>query len=239
MNQRPISVSNTDNRIISNCLRLVLIGPIGDLIAKSQGAFFPGRTIESPIRSMNQKFYNALKENEELYILLVDFAKAFDSVSIDYLLELLTHIGTPLWVNNLVSSLYSNIRAQPILFDKHNIIIAILDGLKQGCPLAPLFFVLVIDPLLLALSRVRGLSPEAFADDLAIALKDPNRLRCIITAIDLFSAASGVRTNIGKTLLLTTVDDSTPALALLPLGKVWAPLSLSAIWVLTLAVMLM
>lgn len=227
LNQRPISVSNTYNRIISNCLRRVLLGPLGDIIEQTQAAFLPGRSIEVPVRNMNSKFYSALKNDEELYILLVDFAKAFDSVSLVYLYALLDHIGTPGWVVNLLRSLYTDVQAKPILYDDHNVILRILDGLKQGCPLAPLLFILVIDPLLYALSLVRGISPEAFADDLGLVFGDPRSLIQIMKELDRFTSACGIRANRNKTVLLSTTSDEDSKRALDMLPSSWRDVRLS------------
>jgi ribonuclease HI/exonuclease III len=227
LNQRPISVSNTDNRIVSNCLRRVLLAPLSEIIDQAQAAFLPGRSIETPIRNMNDKYYSALRDGNELYVLLVDFAKAFDSVSLVYLFALLEHIGAPEWAINLLRSLYSDIRARPILYDGHNVIMNILDGLKQGCPLAPLLFVLVIDPLLYHLSLIRGMAPEAFADDLAVVFHDPRTLTAVTRELDRFTQASGIKANRDKTVLLTTVDEEAEKRALGILPAAWKDVRVS------------
>ena len=132
----------------------------------SQHAFLYDRSIETPIRRVNHRFYEALNNQQELYVLLVDFAKAFDSVSTKFLFALLRHIGIPEWALNIVRALYAKVKARPILAEKHNIWIEMADGLKQGCPLSPLFFAIAIDPLLYCLKRIHQVEPLGFADDL-------------------------------------------------------------------------
>ena len=78
---RPISISNTDNRIIGCCVKKVAQPSLEDVVGPNQHAFLSERSIEDPIRRFNGKFYNALEEGNKYYVLLVDFAKAFDSVS--------------------------------------------------------------------------------------------------------------------------------------------------------------
>ena len=171
------------------------------------------------MRAFNTKFYEALEAKRESYVLLVDFAKAFDSVGTDYLLALLEKVGIPAWARNLVSALYHNIRAVPILFEGHEIFLKLADGLKQGCPLSPIFFALVVDPLLVDLGSICGLDREAFADDLGLGFAQPGTLTQAVTVIERFTEASGVCTNTAKTVLLCTVGDGTETLN--PLEGKW------------------
>ena len=57
---RPISVSNTDNRIIANVVRRVISPNIYSILDESQTAFAPGKHIEEPIYTRSStKFYTA------------------------------------------------------------------------------------------------------------------------------------------------------------------------------------
>ena len=215
---RPISISNTDNRLIAKVLKSVLVGPANDMVGRWQHAFLPGRSIEDPIRFVNAKFFDALEEGSELYLLLIDFAKAFDSVSNTYLFLLLEHIGVPDWFINVLRSLYSNIVSKPILFDAHDFVINLVDGLKQGCPLSPLLFVIAIEPLLFLLSKIKEADGNGFADDLSTSVlsSNPASFALVAKEVDCFTTATGVRTNKVKTCLLGTVGDCSPVVQALP-----------------------
>ena len=53
---RPISVSNTDNRIVANAIRKLISPSLENILEKSQTAFMPGKLIEDPIHAFNEKF---------------------------------------------------------------------------------------------------------------------------------------------------------------------------------------
>jgi hypothetical protein len=95
---RPISVSNTDNRLVANTIRLAISPSLHDLLDPSQRAFVPGRSMQDNIEQANAAFYNNTERNELYLFLLHDFQKAYDFLSRRYLFSLLARIGTPQWV---------------------------------------------------------------------------------------------------------------------------------------------
>lgn len=86
------------------------------------------------------------QDARDYHILFLDFAKAFDSVSRDYLLAVLHHIGIPRPYCHLIRALFHDVRAHPAVGGKTEVLISMLDGLKQGCPLSTLFFIIALDP---------------------------------------------------------------------------------------------
>jgi len=138
------------------------------------------------------------------HILFLDFKKAFDSVSRRYLIYLLSLIGVPEGYINLVWALFQNVHAIPAVGKKTSVRIPMLDGLKQGCPLSPLFFILTIDVLLVHINRMPLVNPKCFADDLAVGFSNWRCIAPVLLAIDDWSAAAGLTPNVGKTKFIST-----------------------------------
>ena len=105
------------------------------------------------------------RDARDYYILFLDFAKAFDSVSRKFLMAILEHVGIPLSYRNIIWALLADVRATPCVPGSADdpVYIMMRDGLKQGCSLSPLLFILVIDPLISALATLPKVQPRCFA----------------------------------------------------------------------------
>jgi len=201
---RPIAASDTRNRIIASILRFKLEDAVLDLLSKSQTGFVRGRSIEENVRYFNTKLCRAMALNTDCHIMFLDFAKAFDSVGRTYLLNVLHQISVPEHYCFLIEGLFWNVTAIPILWESSPVRIPMQDGLKQGCPLSPLFFLLAIDPLLHQLEKLKNIKARCFADDLAIHFTRWRDILPALQLVDNFSKASGVAVNYDKTRFITT-----------------------------------
>jgi hypothetical protein len=206
---RPIAVSNTDNRIIANVVRRAITPAILSILSPNQTAFNPQTSIDDNIYYFNHAFYSALEEGKQYKVLFHDFKGAYDSVSRRYLFALLHRIGIPAFFLSLIEVLFQKNVAFPILRDRHNVKITMNNGLKQGCPLSPIFFLLVLDPLITHLDSLQG-DARAFCDDVAIGFTDLPTVLPYLSAIDEYNAASGGRTNYSKLKLISTTVSSAP-----------------------------
>ena len=143
-------------------------------------------------------------EAEHYRIFFLDFAKAYDNVSRRYLFRLLELIGVPRGYINILWALYHNVKAIPAVGAKTRVRIPMLDGLKQGCPLSCLLFILSIDVLLMQVNLVPSVDPRCFADDLAVGFTEWKQLAAVLCLVDEWSLAAGPVPNVAKTKFITT-----------------------------------
>ncbi|MFN9911973.1 MAG: reverse transcriptase domain-containing protein, partial [Pirellulaceae bacterium] len=176
---RPISIPNTDNRIISFCVQQNLQPCLNSFLLPQQKAFLHGRRINANIEDFNQRFYYSLSRRQQHLLLLVDFQKAYDSVDHTFLFKLVEYIGLPWWLCNIVKMLLTNLRVRfTPPFDTYESI-PVTRGVKQGCPLAPLLFLLLIDPIISQISdATSAVEIRAFADDIGISIPGNNFMEC-------------------------------------------------------------
>ena len=188
---RPISVSNTDNRLVANVVRACISPAILDILEESQRAFVPGSRPYENVDFFNSRFYTKLAANEDYHIFFHDFRTAYDSVLREFLILILRQIGIPEWVISILETLFKDVVAFPILQGQHPISINMMAGLKQGCPLSPLLFLVVIDPLLAKLREVSQVDSLAFCDDVTAGSHAIKHLASLVPHFVDFNKASG------------------------------------------------
>ena len=141
-----------------------------------------------------------LLKHERSAILLWDFCAAFPSLSHACLFEVLNMLGILPGQLHAIKSLYSNV-AHMLVFDGKLLPSFVLrGGVRQGCPLSPLLFVLVLDIFLRYLRRqFQGDLFRGYADDLACVTSDVVRdWPRLILEFQLWARASGLDLNIKK-----------------------------------------
>jgi hypothetical protein len=155
---RPISLIHSFAKLVTKILANRLGPYLQDLVAANQSAFIRGRSIHDNFMLVQQSIKFLHKRISSL-LLKLDISKAFDSVSWAFLMEILTHLGFgPVW-RNLISNLLFTSSTQVLLNGSPSNHIFHRRGLRQGYPLSPMLFVLVMDVLcsLFRVAENRGL----------------------------------------------------------------------------------
>ena len=172
---RPLSLSNSDCKILANALKATMEDAVGRWAIKAQRGFLKGRKMLQNILDVEtQAMEMAARLGQRSALILMDFGAAFPSLSHDFLWLVLAQIGVPPKVLRAIKELYRNnwhwIRFGGACVE----VFTITSGVKQGCPLSPLLFVIATDSFLRALEA--NISPQslarAYADDIALVLQN-------------------------------------------------------------------
>ena len=164
-----------------------------------------------------QQTARLLHQQKQPQILLkLDISKAFDSVSWPFLLEVLQQLGFGQLWRDIISGLLSSSSTQVLLNGVPGDLIHHRRGLRQGDPLSPMLFILIMDVLghmitkatseglLLPLSS-RGLQHRIsmYADDVALFLRpESGDITTTMDILNLFGEASGLKTNLQKSTVI-------------------------------------
>lgn len=106
-NFRPISLLNIDLKILTKLLTNRLNTRLASLIHPDQTGFVPYRQVGDNIPKVIHLIHMAKKRGNGLFFLSLDIAKAFDTLSWEYLFSVLRKWGFQLGILNWLSALYS------------------------------------------------------------------------------------------------------------------------------------
>jgi len=144
---RPISLVGSLYKILAKLLANRLRLVIGNVMSEYQSAFVKNRQILDGILIAIEVVDEARKCQKELMLFKVDFEKAYDSVDLDYLDSVMERMSFPTvwrkWIRECVGTTTTSVlvKGSPIeefYLDK---------GLRQGGPLFPFLFLLVVEGL--------------------------------------------------------------------------------------------
>ena len=221
-NYRPISLTNTDYKILAIVLANRLQKVIDALISKHQSAYIKGRYIGTNARTILDIFEYCENRNYEGILLFLDFQKAFDSVEWNFIFETLKRFNFGDNFLQWISILYN----EPIFKLKNNGWISktcnMERGIRQGCPISSMIFLFVVEILSIKIMsdpNIRGFKTSKMsngikliqhADDATLTLHDKKSLELAITCIKKFGDVSGLTLNVSKTecILLGNLKDT-------------------------------
>lgn len=212
-NWRPISLTNTDYKILAKALALRMQNVIKHVVNEDQVGYIKGRNITTIIRTIDDiiEFMNI--NNKSGALVALDYRKAFDTVNKKYLIAAFEKFGFGKdfqhWIKTITSDTESSISYCGWLSE----FFLVNSGIRQGCPLSPLAFILAVEILATKIRQCEDIKGVClpyngqnnvvklaqYADDTTLILQGDNDIKNALDIIEKFSEFSGLNLNRNKT----------------------------------------
>lgn len=215
---RPISLCNCIYKIIAKLIAVRIKPILSRCITNEQFGFLDGRQIHEAIGVAQETIHSVKKMKRKGAVIKIDLSKAYDRINWVYIRMLLTHLGFKYEFIRWIMGCISNVNFAILINGAATPFFKSFRGLRQGCPLSPLLFLLVaegLSHLIRSAKRegaVKGLEVAVnmfithllFVDDILLFTNGSlNEIKELKNILDLFMKATGMQINYRKSQLIT------------------------------------
>eukprot|EP00253_Pinus_taeda_P017653 PITA_17653 len=210
----PISLCNIGYKLITKVIANRLKGILPTIIPENQGGFVQGRQLVDNCILVQEVIHSSQLRKEKGMVIKLDLANAFDWVRLSFLWEVLKKFSFGMGFLNWLRACIADPWIAPLVNGRAAGFFKASRGLRQGCPLSPLLFVLqvsvmsfyldqkLVDQEILGLNIARGVknvNHTLFADDtLLLGVASARSASSFKKVMDDYSEATGNRLNKGK-----------------------------------------
>ncbi|WVZ53969.1 hypothetical protein U9M48_004850 [Paspalum notatum var. saurae] len=214
---RPICLLNVSFKIFTKVITNRITSIAARVIKPTQTAFLPGRNIMEGAVILHETIHELHTKKQNGVVFKIDFEKAYDKVRWEFLQQALRMKGFNstwcTWVQTCVQGGNVGIKVN----DQLGSYFQTRKGLRQGDPLSPVLFNIVVDMLAIIVSRAKaiglfkgvvphlvddGLSILQYADDTVLFLDhDLDQAKNMKLVLCLFEQLSGLKINFHKSEL--------------------------------------
>lgn len=207
---RPITLTNSAYKIFTKCLANRLTDIVEKRIGPHQTGFVQGRDIRENILTAQSLIEHYKTNNQKIALLLLDWEKAFDRVDHRSLIKILKHLDFPPTILNAIKAIYRNSWAAIKINNKVSQQFKINSGVKQGCPLSPILFIIIIEVLHTQFKLNENIKQnplikqksQGYADDTLLLVNNNDELNEFLNEIKTYCNITGAKVNDNKSKML-------------------------------------
>lgn len=216
-NYRPLTLLNTDYKILTKVLANRLKYVIGTVVSRTQAYAIPGRNIACTAASVRDIIHYLSVTSGGGIVLNLDMNKAFDRVDHCFMFALLEKLGFGTqfidWIKLIYKYAKSCVKVNGFLTDKF----PLERSVRQGCPLSALLYSLIAEPFACLLKSREQIEPlqipggaisliHQFADDTTITVRRMGSINEVMKVFEVYGRASGAKINVEKSCIMQFGD---------------------------------
>ena len=211
-NWRPISLLNTDYKLLTHILSNRLQEVLPSVISLDQSGYLKDRNISINIRSIFDIIDKIKRDNTSGILAFLDFEKAFDKLDWIFIQNTLKAFGFGQVFKKWINIIYTDIESCIINNGSTSKYFSLKSGIRQGCPISALLFILAVELLAINLRNNKDIhgfnigflsfSITQLADDTTLFLRDIDSLKLALHVLHKFKNISGLKLNRTKTEIL-------------------------------------
>ena len=240
-NWRPLSLLNTDYKILTKLLASHLQKLLPNIINEDQTGYLKGRYIGENIRSMLDVFELTNSKIDPGIIMFLDFEKAFDTISWQYLFYTLKAFNFGTYFINWIKIIYTKPTCCIINNGYSSQFFELSRGVRQGCQISALLFILVAEIMSINIrndKKIHGLNISTktitisqLADDTTIFLNDYSSIKQVFSLLEHFHKCAGLKLNKEKTEAVKLGQGSVDSKSKFGIKWVTGPVKVLGLWV--------
>ena len=147
-NYRPISLLNSFYKIFAALIQKRLANTLDPYLLKTQYGFRKNKSTSDAIHCIRRAMeYGERTGNKEILVLL-DWEKAFDKITHEALHQAMARMNVHIKYRNIIKQIYKNPKFYITMEGQKSKEMQQGTGIKQGCPLSPYLFIIVMTVLM-------------------------------------------------------------------------------------------
>ncbi|TWW80485.1 R2DM Retrovirus-related Pol polyprotein from type II retrotransposable element [Takifugu flavidus] len=204
-NYRGITLLSLPGKVYSGVLERRVCRIVEPRIQEEQCGFRPGRGTVDQLYTLRRVFEGAWEFAQPVHMCFVDLEKAFDRVPRGVLWGVLREYGVSGPLIRAVRSLYDRCQSLVRIAGSKSNSFPVRVGLRQGCPLSPILFIIFMDRISRCSHGVEGIqfgdlriASLLFADDVVLLASLARDLQLSLYRFAAACEAAGMRISTSK-----------------------------------------
>ena len=208
-NWRGITLLNTIIKILAIVIHDRLLPVVDELLRPEQAGFRKNRSCTDHVNTLRIIVEQSVEWQAKLYLLFVDFERAFDTIHRTAIWSALANLGIPDKITNIIKEMYNDAKYHVRFAGDESNSFEINRGVRQGCVLSPMLFLIVLDSVMNEVNSATTdgiqwtintrLNDLDYADDIVLLSHTYNGIEEKLRKLDEIANRAGLKINVNKT----------------------------------------